>query len=86
MARLRRAALAQPHREVRWRQLVTALAAAGHGTEALRSIGDARRALAEFGMEPCREVVDIERQLLGVGRTPATVVPGAGPARPDGRS
>ena len=73
VARLRRAALAQPHREVRWRQLITALAAAGHGTEALRSIGDARRALAGFGMEPCQEVVEIERNLLGAGRSPATV-------------
>ena len=81
VGRLRRAALAQPHREIRWRQLVTTLATAGHGTEALRSIGDARRALAGFGMEPCHEVVEIERQLLGAGSSPATV--SRAPARRD---
>jgi DNA-binding SARP family transcriptional activator len=64
-ARLRRAASAQPHREVRWLQLVTALAAAGHRTEALRATGEARRALAEFGMAPTDELVALERQLIG---------------------
>ena len=35
IARLRSAATAQPHREVRWLQLVTALADAGRRTEGL---------------------------------------------------
>ncbi len=73
VSRLRAAATAQPHREVRWRHLVAALTAAGHRTEALRAAGEARRALAEFGMVPDRGLLDLERQLLGVD--PAAVVP-----------
>ena len=52
VTRLRRASEAQPHREVRWRQLVAALAAAGRRAEGLRAVGEARRALAEFGLLP----------------------------------
>ncbi|HEU4841587.1 MAG TPA: BTAD domain-containing putative transcriptional regulator, partial [Ilumatobacteraceae bacterium] len=66
VSRLRGAATAHPHREVRWRHLVAALTAAGHRTEALRAAGEARRALAEFGMVPDRGLLDLERQLLGV--------------------
>jgi DNA-binding SARP family transcriptional activator len=77
VARLRRFAMAQPHREVRWLHLVEAIATTGHRTEALRAAGEARRALAEFGMDPCRGLVEIERQLLGTDRGPvaATRVP-----------
>ncbi len=69
-SRLRRAAADRPHREVRWRQLVDALAAAGHRTEALRAAGDARRALAEFGLSPDGELVAAERELVGADPLP----------------
>ena len=65
LARLRNATSEQPHREVRWRQLVVGLAAAGLRTEALRAAGEARRALAEYGVLPCAELLDVERQLIG---------------------
>ena len=42
-----------------------ALSSAGHRTEALRAASEARRALAEFGMMPCLELVEAERQLIG---------------------
>jgi DNA-binding SARP family transcriptional activator len=64
-SRLRRAASDQPHREVRWLQLVDALAAMGRRTEALRAAGDARRALAEYGLAPGDALVALERQLVG---------------------
>ncbi len=65
LARLRRATSEQPHREVRWRQLVVGLAAAGLRTDALRAAGVARRALAEYGVLPSSELLDVERQLIG---------------------
>ena len=60
ITRLRRASVAQPHREVRWRQLVGALAAAGRRTEGLRAVGEARRALAEFGLLPGPDLLALE--------------------------
>ena len=65
VSRLRRAARAQPRREVRWRQLVTALAAVGRRTEGLRAVAGARRALAEFGLLPGDDLVELERSLVG---------------------
>ena len=65
ISRLRRAATAQPHRELRWRQLITALAAAGRRTEGLRAVGEARRALAEFGLLPGADLLELERSLVG---------------------
>jgi DNA-binding SARP family transcriptional activator len=65
IARLRRAARAHPHRELRWRQLVTALAGAGRRTEGLRAVGEARRALAEFGLLPGADLLELERSLVG---------------------
>lgn len=64
-SRLRRAATDHPDREVRWLQLVGALAARGQRTDALRAAGDARRALAEYGLAPGEELVALERQLVG---------------------
>jgi DNA-binding SARP family transcriptional activator len=64
-SRLRRAATDHPDREVRWLQLVAALAATGRRTDALRAAGDARRALAEYGLAPGDELLALERQLVG---------------------
>jgi DNA-binding SARP family transcriptional activator/DNA-binding Lrp family transcriptional regulator len=70
LSRLRRLALAQPQREVRWRYLVAALAGADQRTDAVRALGEARRALAEFGMTPGAELLGLERELLGIGARP----------------
>jgi DNA-binding SARP family transcriptional activator len=83
VAQLRRAAYAHPHREVRWRQLVDALAGAGRRTEALRALGEARRALAEFGMLPGPELLDAEQHLLGTPSDRASAAISSIPIRRD---
>ena len=40
---------------------------AGHRTEALRAANEADVRLAEFGMMPCEELIESERQLVGAG-------------------
>ncbi len=70
IARLRRAAAARPHREVRWVQLVESLMAAGLRTEALRAVAEARRALAEFGMTIGDGLLGLERRIIGADDAP----------------
>ena len=65
IARLRAAAAAQPHREIRWCQLVEALASDGRRTEALRAVEEARRALAEYGIVPGSGLLAVERGVIG---------------------
>ncbi len=66
LARLHRAALSRPEREIRWHQLMQAYAQAGRRTEALRAASEARQALAEFGMVPGPEIIELEQRILGI--------------------
>ena len=52
LPRLWEAAVSQPHREIRWQQLVEASTMSGRRVEALRAAHQAREALAEFGILP----------------------------------
>lgn len=63
--RLRRAARARPHREVRWTQLVRALNKTSRRAEALRALAEARTALAEYGLRPGPDLLGIERAIIG---------------------
>lgn len=65
IVRLHEAARRLPHREVRWRHTMRALADAGRRTEALRVSDEATRTLGQFGMQPGPELRDLERELLG---------------------
>ena len=64
--RLRRAAHRQPHRELRWRQLLSAFAMVGRRTEALRAADEARRSLAQYGVEPSPALIELEQTILDV--------------------
>ena len=72
LGRMHQAAQRQPHRELRWRQLMQGLAAAGRRTEGLRVADEAKRALSEFGLSPGPEILALERQLLGAPHDVAT--------------
>jgi DNA-binding SARP family transcriptional activator len=67
LPRLRENAEAQPQREIRWQQLVEAATHSGRRVEAVRAAGDARAALAEFGMLPGTALVWAERAALRSG-------------------
>lgn len=64
LERLRRAALAQPQREIRWQQLVEAATISGRRAEALRAVQEARRALGEFGILPGPGLLEAEQGAL----------------------
>ncbi|MCU1359076.1 MAG: hypothetical protein JWN99_365, partial [Ilumatobacteraceae bacterium] len=65
LGRMHQAARSEPQRELRWRQVMQGLAAAGRRTEALRVADEAKRALAEFGLLPGPEILALEIELLG---------------------
>jgi DNA-binding SARP family transcriptional activator len=73
--RLRLAARDRPHREIRWTQLVRALADAGRRAEALRALSEARLALAEFGLAPGPNLLDVERTIIGEPAPSARLIP-----------
>ena len=69
-----------PLRERPWAQLMTALYRSGRQVDALRAFQSARRALADVGIEPGRELRDLEARVVGqaLDEEPA---PGSEPAR-----
>lgn len=54
----------EPYREQRWALLVRAHAALGDRRAALDRAEEARRALAEVGVRPGHELIDLERRIL----------------------
>jgi DNA-binding SARP family transcriptional activator len=54
-----------PYRERLWHLLIEALARSGRRVDALRASQDFRRALAEVGIEPGKDLVCLERRILG---------------------
>jgi DNA-binding SARP family transcriptional activator len=64
LPRLRSAAEAQPHREIRWQQLIEAATLAGRRTEALRAAHAARQALAGFGLAVGPGILGAEQAAL----------------------
>ena len=64
IARLHRAARAQPHREVRWKQLTRALLAADRRVDAIRVVHEARDAFAEHGLGISAELAELEAAAL----------------------
>ena len=53
-----------PYRERLWYQLVLALARDGRRVEALRAVQRLRRMLAETGLNPSTEILELERQVI----------------------
>ena len=86
IARLRSAATAQPHREVRWLQLVDRT-----GRRRAPHRGPARGRARHAGRSPssaccpARDLLDLERSLVGAPDEPAGGRPDPGPPRSDGR-
>lgn len=64
IGRLHRAARAQPHRELRWKQLARALLIAERRVDAARAVHEARAALAEHGLEISAELAELEAVAL----------------------
>lgn len=64
IGRLRRAAHSHPDRELRWKQLVEALITADRRVDAVRAVHDARRALAEHGLDVSRDLRALEASAL----------------------
>lgn len=75
--RLRRAVEDEPFREHRWSLLASAQMRLGRRREALLTLADARRQLAEVGLTPGPDLVDLESTILAADPTPA-----AGTLRP----
>ena len=70
--RARELAVARPDRESRWVGTARLLTATGRRADALRVLRQARRELAEFGLDPGRHLVAAEREALAdrVGGSP----------------
>lgn len=64
IGRLHRAARAQPHRELRWKQLAQALLIAERRVDAARAVHEARAALAEHGLDISAELAALEAAAL----------------------
>ncbi len=56
--------LHHPYRERLWYLYLTALARDGRRVAALRAYGELRATFADIGLEPCRELVELEQQIL----------------------
>jgi YVTN family beta-propeller protein len=75
-----------PHRERLRAQLMLALYRAGRQAEALEEYGKARRALVdELGLEPGRELEELQRAILAHDRALDRPSPHGAPGRPDAR-
>jgi YVTN family beta-propeller protein len=75
-----------PHRERLRAQLMLALYRAGRQAEALEEYGKARRALVdELGLEPGRELEDLQQAILAHDRALDRPSRRGAPGRPDGR-
>jgi len=72
MPRLRALARVRPEREQRWLALARLMNRSGRRVDALRTLNDARRALAQFGLDPSWELTALERTALSAFHDPAT--------------
>lgn len=70
--RLRRAVEDEPYREHRWSLLASTQMRLGRRREALLTLAEARRQLAEVGLTPGPDLVELEHVILAADPTPAT--------------
>jgi hypothetical protein len=89
VAELYKLVLQYPLREQLWAQLMRALYRSGRQADALRVYQDARRTLVEeLGLEPGRELQDLQRSILNHDRilqAPARTMPATGRPSPPRR-